>query len=401
MAIFLASVLLFSTAGVGVVAGQSSVTLTVTVVDGNGDSVSDVDLTASWDGGSTDETTRSNGQALIDVPQGANVSISVHDDDYVRNAPFRLNDASGGSVEVPVSRSGSATVDVVDAQGPVANAVVQLRTGGSLVVNKRIGDDGSVTTRDIEQGEYDVRVWKRGYLRNETTLTVDGDVAKTVRIRQGSRLLGINVTDDHYSPPRPVPNANVTVEGVVSSASTLSNGQTTVQVPVNAEYRISVTKGGYETNATTVRVGESRTTANLTIQRTPAISIEPANGRVVVGETVRVTVTDEYGDPVANAAVSVDGESAGSTNDQGVTSVPIDSAGTRHIEATSGDLTANATVEGIATGGGSTGSATEATDSTDSGGNATTGSSDFAGPGFTLVGALAAMLGVGFLLARD
>ncbi len=396
-AAFLVAVLVLSTASVGVVAGQSNVTLTVTVVDGNGDPVSDADLSATWDGGGpVNETTRSNGQALVDVPEGANVTISVHDEDYVRNAPFEVTDASTREVEVTVSQSGSATIDVVDGQGPVADTIVQLRHDGNLIINERVDDDGSYTTRDIEQGEYELRVWKAGYLRNTTDLTVDGDVTREVRLRQGSRLLGVNVTDDHYSPPRPVADANVSVEGVVSSASTLSNGETTLQVPVNTEYEVSVSKGGYETNTTTVRVRESRENVNLTIKRTDALEIEAGQQRVVTGEPVRVTVTDEYGDPVADADVAVDGDSAGQTNDDGTASVAIDAAGDHDVTASSGDLTANTTVEGIQAGGDAT---TEANGTAE--GNESTGTgTDLAGPGFTAVGAVVALVAAGLLLGR-
>lgn len=396
--LFLVAAVCLSAAFPGVVAGQNNVTLTVTVVDGNGDPVSDVDLSATWEdgGGPVNETTRSNGQALVDVPEGANVSIAVHDADYVRNAPMKVEDASTRDVEVEVAQSGSATIDVVDAQGSVGSAIVQLSSEGTLVVNKRTGSDGTLTTRDIEQGEYEVRVWKGGYLKNTTTLTVDGDVSQQVRIEQDSRLLQVNVRDDHFSPPQSVANANVKVEGV-GTVSTLSNGETTIQVPVNSKYDVTVTKDGYESNTTSVQVAESAATANLSIQRTDAISLEPANQRIVVGESVRVTVTDEYGDPVSNAEVSIAGESASQTNDEGVTSVPIESAGMHNLTATSGDLEATASVEGVQVGGDeatATASATEATGTDPA-------PSDLAGPGFTVVGAVVALIATGLLLRRD
>ena len=396
--LFLVAALCLSAALPGVVAGQNNVTLTVTVVDGNGNTVSNVDISATWEdgGGPVNETTRSNGQALVDVPEGANVSISVHDDDYVRNTPYEIEGASTGEVEVRVAQSGSATIDVVDAQGGVGGAIVQLRHDGNLVVNQRTGSDGTLETRDIEQGDYEVTVWKQGYLRNKTDLTVDGDVNQQVRIEQDSRLLKVTVKDDHFSPPRAVADASVEVAGV-GTVSTLSNGETTIQVPVNSKYDVTVTKDGYETNATSVRVKEATQNATLTIQRTDAITLEPSNGRVVVGESVRVTVTDEYGDPVPGADVAIGGESAGQTNDDGVASVSIDSAGTHNLTATSGDLEATATVEGVQAGG----DEETATESETPATGTTTETSDFSGPGFTLAGALAALVATGLLLRRD
>lgn len=398
IALFLVAALCLSAAVPGVVAGQNNVTLTVTVVDGNGDTVSDVDISATWEdgGGPVEETTRSNGQALVDVPEGANVTISVNDDNYVRNAPLEIEDASTREVEVRVAQSGSATIDAVDAQGGVGGAIVRLYHDGNLVVNQRAGSDGTFATRDIEQGDYEVRVWKQGYLRNTTELTVDGDVSQQVRIRQDSRLLQVTVRDDHFSPPRAVAEANVEVQGV-GTVSTLSNGETTIQVPVNSKYDVTVTKDGYESNTTSIRVREGAETANLTIQRTDAIDLEPANERVVVGESVRVTVTDEYGDPVSGVDVNLDGESAGQTNDDGVASVSVESAGTHNLTATSGDLEANATVEGVQAGG----DEETATESTTGDEETATDTSDFSGPGFTVVGALVAILATGLLLRRD
>jgi len=393
--VFLVAALCLSVGAPAVVAGQTNVTLTVTVVDQDGDTVSDVDISATWDdGGPVNETTRSNGQALVDVPEGANVTISVHDEDYVRNAPLVIEDAETGEVDVEVAEAGSATVDVVDAQGSVANAKVQLYDGDDRIADARTGSDGSFTTRDIEQGDYEVRVWKEGYLRSATDLTVDGDVSHEVEIEQDSRLLQVTVSDDHYSPPQAVANASVRVQGV-GTVSTLSNGETTIQVPVNANYDVTVTKDGYETNETSVRVREEAESANLTIQRTDAISLAVANERVVPGESTRVTVTDEYGDPVSGADVSIEGESAGTTNDDGVTSVTVESAGTQDLTATSGDLEATANVTGVQVGG-------ESTDTASATENATgTETSDFSGPGFTVAGAIVALLAAGLLARRD
>jgi|AntDeeMinimDraft_4_1070355.scaffolds.fasta_scaffold00333_2 PGF-CTERM protein len=395
-AVFLVAALCLSVGAPAVVAAQSNVTLTVTVVDQDGDAVSGVDISATWDdGGPVDETTRSNGQALVDVPEGANVTLSVDDEDYVRNAPLEIQDAEAGDVEVQVAEAGSATVDVVDAQGSVGNAKVQLYQGGDRIADARTGSDGSFTTRDIEQGDYEVRVWKEGYLRNSTDLTVDGDVTHEVRVSQDSRLLQVTVSDDHFSPPQAVANASVRVGGV-GTVSTLSNGEATVQVPVNARYDVTVTRDGYETNETSVRVREEAETANLTIQRTDAINLDVANQRVVSGESVRVTVTDEYGDAVSGADVAIDGDSAGQTNDDGELTLTVEGAGTHNLTATSGDLEATASVEGVGADGEeatATATATETATGTET--------SDFSGPGFTVVGALVALLAVGLLARRD
>lgn len=397
--------LLVSAGAVGTAGGQSSdqVTLTVTVVDSDGESLGNIDMMASWDangGGSVNETTRSNGQVLVDVPAGSSVTITVQDDQYVRNEPFVVEDASSESVEVPVTEAGTATVDVVDEDGAVGNAIVQMTKSGTTVANVRTGSDGRHATGMIEQGTYTLTVWKNGYLRNRTQVTVDGDVTREIEIEQASRLVTFSVTDDHFEEPRPVGEATISVAG--NTITTLSNGEATIQLPVNNNYDVEVTKDGYETVSQSVRVRESEVSQNVSIRRTDAISIEPDQSQVVVGQSVRVTVTDEYGEVVENASIAVGGQTAGETDADGQAVVPIDSAGEIEIEATSGDLGATATVEGVDP---------DAEEETSEAANATVTSAttepattteptSLTGPGFTGLGALLAVLLAVALLAR-
>jgi hypothetical protein len=398
--------LLVSAGAVGTAGGQSSdqVTLTVTVVDSDGASLGDIDMMASWDangGGSVNETTRSNGQVLIDVPAGAEVTITVHDDQYVRNAPFVVEEATAESVEVAVTEAGTATVDVVDENGAVGNAIVQMTKSGTTVANVRTDADGRHATGMIEQGTYTLTVWKNGYLRNRTRVTVDGEVTREIEIEQASRLVTFSVTDDHFEEPRPVGDATISVAG--NTISTLSNGEATIQLPVNSNYDVEVTKDGYETVTQSVRVQESEISQNLSIQRTNAISLDPDQSQVVVGQSVRVTVTDEYGAVVENASLAVGGETVAETDANGQAVVPIDSAGENEIEATSGDLGATATVEGIDPDADdetetATGTATATSTTTEPA--TTTEPTSLTGPGFTGLGALLAGLLAVALLAR-
>jgi hypothetical protein len=391
--------LIVSAGAVGAAGGQSSeqVTLTVTVVDSDGESLGNIDLMASWEanggGGSVNETTRSNGQVLIDVPEGASVTITVQDDQYVRNEPFVVEEATGESVEVEVTETGTATIDVVDEDGAVGNAIVQMTKSGTTVANARTGADGRHATGMIEQGTYTLTVWKNGYLRNRTRVTVDGDVTREIEIERASRLVTFSVTDDHFEEPRPVGEATISVAG--NTITTLSNGEATIQLPVNNRYDVEVTKDGYETVTQSVRVRESEVSQNVSIQRTDAISLDPDQSQVVVGQSVRVTVTDEYGAVVENASVAVGGQTVGETDANGQAVVPIDSAGENEIAATSGDLSATATVEGIDP------DAEEETETpTATEPPTTTEPTSLTGPGFTGLGALVAGLLAVALLAR-
>jgi uncharacterized protein (TIGR03382 family) len=392
--------------GLATAGSQEQVTLTVTVVDERGQPVSGATLVASWDGGETTEETRANGQALIDVPQGANVSIAVRSDTYVRNVPLEVTDAREQSVESTVARQGSATISVVDTGGqPVGNAIVRMWHDGQVVVNTRTDDDGVLESPTIEQGEYRLIVFREGYFRNASDLAVTGDVSRQVAIQQGSATVTFAVTDPHFDPPRPVENATISV-GDIGTVRTLGNGEATIQVPVNARTRVSVTKPNYSAVTRRLVVGEDATTLDVSIRRTPALAVRPANDRVVVGESVTVAVTDEYGDAVEGATVQFDGDSVGQTDTDGELSVTIESEGTHRIAASTGNLTAAATVEGVraatetpsltAT---PTPTATRTATAADA--PTTTAPSFGFGPGFTPVTALVAVLvAIGLVLLR-
>ena len=338
-------------ANVGVAGGatsaQEDVTLTVTVVDRSGNPLDDVELSATWEGGGPENgTTAGNGKAFLDVPEGADVTIRTERSFYIRNRPYVVENASEGEVTIEMAQRGHATVTVRDENGRVGNAIVRMFQDGRPVINERTGSDGTFTTPDIERDEYTLIVFKEGYLRNKTSITVDGEVSRTMTIEQSTALATFRVSDDHFDPPRSLQNANVTIAGL-ADVTTQSGGQVTVSVPVNDRYEVEITKPGYESVTRTLEVDESDVSLNASIRRTPAISVRTDNQRVVVAEPVRVTVTDEYGDPVSNASVTLDGSSVAETNANGVTSVTIESAGNHTLRASTDGLEASAVVEGV------------------------------------------------------
>ncbi|WP_135306255.1 carboxypeptidase regulatory-like domain-containing protein [Haloarcula amylovorans] len=377
------------------IAQQDRATLTVSVVDQNGDPVSDVPISATWndgDGGPVNETTRANGQALVDVPAGADVTIRVRGDEWVRNQPFRVTNASARTVEVPVSEIATATVTVVGGDGdPVSNARVLLYRDGEFVTDQRTGSDGTVTTPAVEAGEYRLTVGKEGYYWNRTRVQVTDETQARSVIEEGTALLTVTVSDDHFDDPRAVQNATVQVPSV-GTVQTLSNGQVTIRLPVNDRYDLTVTKDGYETVEQRLRVGETDTSANVSIQRTPALSLSPDSRRVVVDEPVRLRVTDEYGNPVPNATVSQGGDQVGTTDASGVAVAPVPSAGNVTFTVERGDLSATATVEGVEAAAADTETATASPTATATPASTDTQTSTGSGgPGFTSVTALVAL----------
>ena len=378
-------VLLIGSAAAVPAAGSTQsdqVTLTVTVVDQNGATVGGVPISVTWadgDGGPVNATTASNGQALVDVPRGANVSIAVDDDDWIRNRPLRVEDASEQSVEVDVSPTASATITITDSNGQaVPNTRVLLFRGGNFITDQRTASDGSVTTPDVEEGDYDIFVRKSGYYYNRTDVTLDGATTVNRSIREGSVGVTFSVTDTHFDPAEPVQGATVDIPSI-GTVQTLSNGEATINLPVNSEHDIDVRKAEYRTTEQSISVGESQKTIGVNVSRTPRLVVDAPN-RTIIGESISLEVTDEYDEPVAGANVTRDGEAVGMTDDTGEIDVTVDTAGQVNYTIEARDNSTTVSIEVFDP---------EATDAP--GGETDEDPSFGSGPGFTPVTVVAAL----------
>lgn len=379
------------------------VTLTVTVVDSNGNSVGDVDLTATWDdgnGGPVTETTTPDGRALFGVPEGADVQIRIEDDQYMRNFPYEISDVSDQTEQMPVSLSGTATVTVEESGSPVRNAEVSLVDDqGREVTDDQLTDqNGVATTNPVERESYALEVRKPGYITNETDLTVDGDVSKTVAIERGNVIVDFTITDETFETPQPVENVTVDIRNDATLV-TSSDGTTVTDLAVNREYDITAQKDGYDPVTETLDIGEDPTSLDISIRRTDDINVRASNDRVVVGEPTQITVTDEYGNLVEGATVSIGGTTVGQTDANGQLSVPINSTGNVSIDVEDSGLSASVSVESFQpSSNDSTPTATATatvTQTVTSTPNATaTETPAGTGPGFGVVAALLALTGL-------
>ena len=121
------------------------------------------------------------------------------------------------------------------------------------------------------------------------------------------------------------------------------------------------------------------------------MTVRPAANNVVVGENVSVEVTDQYDDVVPDAAVSLNGESVGVTDQQGEITVPIRTEGEQSIRVETGAASKTITVTGVAI-------STPQPTTTETGDDDDT-SSGF-GPGFGPLVAIVALLAVALLARR-
>ena len=352
---FVVVVLLVSTLSVGTaatVAGsdttQEQVTLTVAVVSQGGAQLGGVTITARWDDGERTATTASNGRAFVDVPRGADVELSVSSERFVRNFPVTIADASAQEVTVELARKGSMTVAATSPSGPVRSAAVEFVQNGRTVASGQTNAEGTFTTGVVEQGRYTLVVGKPTYYTNRTTVEIRSEGAREeVPMRTGSVQVEVRVFDDHFDQPQPVNNATVQFGDLGTVRTT--GGTAVFAVPVNTEHVVRASKPEYESARTRYSVGESSNGILLDIQREPTLVVRPANRQVVVGESTVVTVVDAYGDPVANATVSLDGEAVARTDGSGQARLTIEGSGNHTVSASAGGLESEGvTVVGVA-----------------------------------------------------
>lgn len=373
-------------APVGATSAQSQVTLTVSVVDQGDVSVGNAEITASWDGGETTATTASNGRAFVDVPAGEDVTIEVDHEDFVRNEPVEVEDASEQDVTVQVALKGNSIVTVENADGEsLADATVQFRQDGTTVLEGETNESGVFETGVIEQGYYDVHAVKPGFLREKADYRVGIDTEHSFELERGSVYLDVTVVDDHFDPPRTLEEARVRLSDSEGEYGTfrLTGGSSSHSVDVNNRYTLTVLKDGYVEETTRVSVRESDRTVEAATQRLPNLTVQRQNTRVVVGEETRLTVVNAYGEPVEGAEIRSDGRTVAETDSNGQAFVTVDAAGTQEFSAVAGDADSEpVTVEGVDPDGDGGGETTEA---------ASPEGTEAELPGF---GAIAAVLGV-------
>ncbi len=340
-------ILPFSAAG----AAQSQVTLTVQVVDQGDVPIGGADLNVTWDGGSTSASTASNGQALVDVPRGETVTIDVTHEDFVRNDPLVVEEATERDVTISVALKGHATVSVTDTdRDPLDNATVEIRRDGQTVIEGETDADGIYESGVIEQGRYDFRAVKPGYYRESDRSRVGVDSDLSFELERGDARLEITAVDDHFDPPQTLENARVRLTDYAGDVATVraDGGTAAISVEINNLYTVTVLREGYVEAETIVRVHETDRSVEAAAQRIPTLTTQPQNRQVVVGETTQFTVLNAYEEPVEGAEIHHDGESVGETDADGEVVIEIASEGEREFTAVHDDVESDpVTIEGI------------------------------------------------------
>lgn len=368
--------------------GDERVTLTVSVVDQAGDPVPDATIEATWENGSTTETTASNGRAFVDVAAGADVTLRVEHPDLVRNEPVLVRDAAERDVTVDLHPEAGLDLTVRDAEGqPLSDVEVTLRKDGQGGIADRGPTDGEgvYLSPTVEAGTYTVTLAKPGYVEETLEVALDGNVTRAAAMESGAVVLTFDVADPTFDPPRALQGVTVDIEGA-GTVNTVADGSATVSVPVNTDVTVSATREGYRTVERTVAVGESDRPVTLRIRRAPLLNLTLVQDRVVAGEELSVQVTDEYDRPAGNVTVTLDGEPVGRTDADGELRFTVADAGDHVVRASrngveSGSATVRAIAEATSTTATTETPTTEAPTTTTTPAATTTESGD-GGPGF-------------------
>lgn len=399
LAVTLAVALVLAPAGIAAAQGGGTVTVTVALNDTDGDPVGNADLDAEWDGGSATATTASNGKAFLDVPEGAEVRVTVDHENYLREDPYVVQSASEREVSVRVYRKSAIRLEVSSDEGAVDDASVLIERGGLDVETGTTGENGVYETGVIREGDYDVTISKTGYFTRRKTLRAEGEITNRVALTRGSVPVRVDVADPQTDAP--VADANVTFDGV-GTAHTGGNGVATIETPVNTQSTLRVTKADYRTVSRDLSVGEEQTEVSVSLSRTPSLTVSAVNERVLAGERVALSVTDAYGNPATGVTVTLDGDAVGTTDDEGEIAVRIDGPGEHALRATDDGVTSDpVSVEAVDVDGteaASTG--TTAAAGTPSATETPTATTTSTSPGFTPVAAVLAVLAVGLFCRR-
>ena len=384
-------------------ASADLVTLEVAVSDDDGNPVGNARVKVTYDEGENQTTTFSNGRAFVDVPRNASPKVRVTHDEYVQNFPVRVGEVDESeTVTVTMYPRSTALIDVSDDSGAVEGAKVSLTKDGDrrTVDSGRTDADGTFESDAIEAGQYTATIQREGYLERTIEFDADGTALQSVTVERARSNADFLVQDTFFDDPRPVGDARISVrndgEEVATARTDSRNGEAAVRLGVNTDYTVVVDHPDYESVERDLSVGEQdAVTVTYNVTRTPNLSVAAGQERVVVGETVRVEVTDEYNQTVEGVTVLRDGESVGQTDANGVLNVPIAAAGEFEITAETGDLSSvPVTVRGVDEGG---------NDATTAGSNDTDTQKESDGgalPGFTAGAAAVALAGALVALRR-
>ena len=318
---------------------QDRVTLTVSVVDQQGDAVGGITVVASWEGDSARDETAANGGAFLDVPEGDAVEIRVVDETYMRNFPFSISSATERDVSLVVAPQGTAELAVTDRSGRVSDVAVSLTDDQGRVVSSGETDESGVfTTGAVQPGQYDLTLEKAGYLNNETRFeVVAGQQNATLELRAETVAVSFIVEDDHFEEPEPLAGATVRVQDV-GRQNTSNDGRVTFSLSVNTDHPVELSKEGYRSVSRNVEVAESDRTITLQTRRTRALLVAPVTRQVVIGEATTVDVTNAYGEPISGATVFKNGVAQGTTGEDGTVRVTIEQAGNQSLTAETDEL---------------------------------------------------------------
>lgn len=153
------------------------------------------------------------------------------------------------TITVTLQKAYTVTLNVTDGERPVPGAAVSFATKTLMT-----GEQGLVKM-DTVQGEFDYSISKEGYLDTSGTLTVTGNVEKTIALQRINEVV-FRISDDDQA----LENAQIDFAG--KTVLTGAAGEATIDT-VNGTYAYTVTKADYQEYAGSVNVYNNDTTISI------------------------------------------------------------------------------------------------------------------------------------------
>ncbi len=347
-------------AGVGAAQDGEEVLLEVELVDDDGDPItnrSQATVTVEWDDEDTNAMIFSDGIARADVPEGADITVRVTHEKLIKNHPIEVEDYDGDRLEATLFPRATAIVGAEDEDESLRNVSVELEkeTDRMPAASGLTDENGEFTTPEIEEGDYEVRLVKPGYRSEQAEVTVTDETEVEYELTAANVNLDIR-TQDNRTEEAIGANISVRTNGneIKTAQTSAERGIETLSLPVNDDYTVRIQSDGYRPLIRSVDIEEADREITLDLTREPRIRIEPGNTQIVAEQELRVEVTDEYGDPVEGATVSLN-DATGETNEDGVVTLTPESVGEYNLTAEIDELEAEPVQVSVVAGDGSSG----------------------------------------------
>ena len=267
------------------------------VVDENGNALTNASITLS--DGSTYET-NSEGKVIITDKEVGSYSATLTKDGYLsKNISFSVEKNATTKITATLEKeitTGTLEIVVKDADGNVlanATVVVDDRT---LITD----ENGKVIFTELEAGDYQVDIFKDGYIDKTTQVPITAKATTTLTVTMEKEITtGIVNVVAKDADGNVVENAKVEVSDGKTTQTLYTDATGCVSIELEAgDYTITISKDDYEPII-----------AQIPVEADNVYTINATLTKEITAGNLEITVVDEDNNALENATVIIDGQS--------------------------------------------------------------------------------------------